>query len=331
VTVAYAGTLFGCLWPCDFHRTQTWYVLMTWSAVMARTFSYHVGLLLTLVLLWAVRRRARRLIVAGLPLWLVTLGPGAWTFVPRASPDGGSASGDAATIRVMTANLYESNRTPDALADEILAADADLLLMQEYTFAWHERLAPLLTPRYTHERHALRDDPFALAIYSRFPFAGDVQTRLPLAPGLTLPNMRAVIEVRGRRIAVYNLHLCPAKLMFFAKWQLRQIAGLLDAVRAESLPLIVAGDFNFTDDSPCGRAMQRAGLADAYDQGGYARGDTWPVLTTWQRWLPGVRIDHVYLRGGPRCVRAWTGDGAGSDHRPVVVELAVDEPRVPIR
>ena len=65
---------------------------------------------------------------------------------------------------------------------------------------------------------------------------------------------------------------------------------------------------------------QRVGLADAFDLGGWGRGSTWPV-TSFFRYLPGVRLDHIYLGGGLTCSDCRTGVGEGSDHRPVIAKI----------
>jgi endonuclease/exonuclease/phosphatase family metal-dependent hydrolase len=62
------------------------------------------------------------------------------------------------------------------------------------------------------------------------------------------------------------------------------------------------------------------GLVDA----AAARGD--PHQMTWprDRWFPPMfRIDHVLTRGAVSVTELKTGDGAGSDHRPLIAKVAV--------
>lgn len=89
---------------------------------------------------------------------------------------------------------------------------------------------------------------------------------------------------------------------------------------AEALPVIVGGDFNFTENSTNALVLRRQGLADAHSVGGWGRGATWPV-NSFFRWIPSVRLDHIYLGGGLTCAECRTGTGEGSDHRPVIAGI----------
>jgi len=320
LAAVYVVAAWSWMQPIDLSGRSTAGLLLIWLAIMVRTFSYHVGLG---VVLWSVAsaiRRRWRTCLAMLPLAAWMAGPGLSTFLPRTAP---TAPDDALHLRVVTSNLYWVNDRKPELTDELLAFDADVLCLQEYTTGWHEALAPRLAERYPHVTFSIREDPFAIAIFSRYPFAEPVDQHA-LGRGDDLPALRAVIDVQGIRTAVYSLHLCPAKLFYFARRQLQQLAALGEALKRESLPAIVAGDFNFTDDAPLGAWVAQFGVTDAYSEAGYSRGDTWPVLADWHRRLPGVRIDHVFLRGGWYCVAAQTGEGSGSDHRPVIADLAFD-------
>lgn len=98
--------------------------------------------------------------------------------------------------------------------------------------------------------------------------------------------------------------------------QARQLRALLDA---ETVPVIVAGDFNSTPHHWVFRYVA-AGLQDVHAAGGRGRGATYPASR------PLVRIDHVLADP------AWTvvssrvlPDHAFSDHRPVVAHLRWNE------
>jgi len=132
--------------------------------------------------------------------------------------------------------------------------------------------------------------------------------------------MRAVIELAGRRVAVYNIHLLPPWGLEYTTENRLQFADLLDKLAGERLPVILAGDFNFTETSPNAASLRGIGLRDAHDLGGWGRGTTWPV-NSFFRWIPSLRLDHIYLSDELTCSRCRTGVGTGSDHRPVVAEI----------
>ena len=95
-------------------------------------------------------------------------------------------------------------------------------------------------------------------------------------------------------------------------------AVVAGAVRAERLPVLVAGDFNATWGHRAFRRLLGAGLTDA----AAARGR--PFQMTWRQGRlvpPLTRIDHVLTTDGLAVTAIRTGDGRGSDHRPIVADI----------
>jgi endonuclease/exonuclease/phosphatase (EEP) superfamily protein YafD len=74
------------------------------------------------------------------------------------------------------------------------------------------------------------------------------------------------------------------------------------------------------------RAIEGAGFHDAFVEAGVGRGSTWPVNGIF-RYLPGIRLDHVFLSPRLACRTIRTGTGYGSDHRPLVAEIVIVEPK----
>jgi endonuclease/exonuclease/phosphatase (EEP) superfamily protein YafD len=286
-----------------------------------RVLQFHLGLLLLAVVVLAARRH-RRLALAALPAMLVTLVPAGLQFVPRTAE---ATEPGAPGLRVMTVNLLMVNRDVEGILGEIAAAAPDVLMLQEYTAEWHEAFGrSALAARYPHGSVVMRDDSFGMALYSRTPFAGEVDQRFPLGRA-GVEQMRAEIEVGSpsvRRLALYNVHLLPPRTLEYTGEHRLQVADLLDALRAERLPYVVCGDFNFPETTPQHAAMKRAGAREAHELAGFGRGATWPVNSVFRYLVPGIRIDHVYLGPQLTATRCQNGEGRGSDHRPVVVDVA---------
>lgn len=82
-------------------------------------------------------------------------------------------------------------------------------------------------------------------------------------------------------------------------------------------PLVVAGDFNATPESPTHQAMTRA-FSDPWEKVGQGNGFTIPATK------PTKRIDYVFYRGrGLAPVKAWVPQSEASDHLPVVTEFRI--------
>ena len=164
-------------------------------------------------------------------------------------------------------------------------------------------------------------------MYSRHAFATPVETCLAIGSSLE-PQMRAIVRLGQTDVALYNIHLLPPRRWDYFVEHRNQLADLADLLKQERLPSIIAGDFNFTANSTHARILRESSLSDAYDAAGHGRGTTWPVNGL-LRWLPGLRLDHIYFGKDLACVRCRTGEGRGSDHRPVIATLAMDSESLP--
>ena len=314
VAASYALMLFAHLWPADFRNPSPAYACVAWTAFMVRTFAFHLGIILLLSALVAAWARKWRLLAAAVPLVVFTVGPACRQFLPRSTP---SVTGE--TVTVMSVNLLALNRDTRPIIEEIKGSDPDILLLQEYTDHWHQALQAAIGRNYPHTSYRRREDSFGTGIYSKRPFEEPVAMHVPLGQAAE-PQIRAVIRIANRPVAFYNVHLRPPSGLEYIIEHRTQLADLAEALSAEQLPVVLGGDFNFTENSPHAGALRRQGLRDAHSLGGWGRGATWPVHSV-LRWVPGLRLDHLYLGGGLTCVECRTGVGQGSDHRPVIAEV----------
>ncbi len=318
VAGSYGLLLAAYLWPQDFRSHSQLYNLACYGLFMVRTFLWHMGLVILLIGLLAAWRRTWWLAAATAPLLVATLAPEAWDFLPKSpqQPIG-------APITVMSINLLYNNYETSPIIEEIRAADPDILLLQEYAPAWHQAILNAIGSRYPYIRHVLRDDPFGAAIYSRIPFVGDVETGLLLG-NIHTPQIRAVVRIANQDVALYNIHLQPPYGLLRTMIGRQQLADLQDMLAGEKLPVILSGDFNFTDRSPNADLLHGIGLVAAHSLAGWGRGSTWPV-NDFLRYVPGLRLDHIYLSRRLTCSESRTGIGTGSDHRPIVARVGLSD------
>lgn len=315
VVAVYGVLLFAWLFPQDLRSTSRVYLAVAWWVMLVRTFVFHIGLVMLVVTVAAGWCRLRRLVVATVPVLLFALVPALWQSIPH-----GAAADSDRTFRVLTANLYWNNANTVGIVGEIVEAKADIVVLVEYTPHWHKVVHDAIGANYPHQAIEVMEDMFGLAVYSRFPFVGQVDLSVPLG-GASFPQARAVVDVNGAHVVLYGLHLMAPRNPGRLAANRVMVADLVEHLDAERLPVMVVGDFNFTPTSAQAAALRRIGFVEAHAGAGWGRGSTWSAWS-YYRFLPGVRLDQVYVRGGLSSVDSRTGVGVGSDHRPVIVDLA---------
>ena len=237
-------------------------------------------------------------------------------------------------IKVVTYNIqYGAGRLED-IAGELRAMNADIVVLQEVDVHWHERsnfadqaaeLAGALgvearfAPIY-HFAGAEGKPPreFGVALLSRHPIEewhNDSLTRLStqdIAPVPTrMPGLlHATVNVRGARISVLTAHLD-----YRADPAVRraQVGEILRVLERDTLPTILAGDFNATPD------------ADELQPLFKRLADVWPPVMdrglTYPSSAPTKRIDYILVSRHFHVLDAGVRPVSVADHRPVAASL----------
>jgi endonuclease/exonuclease/phosphatase family metal-dependent hydrolase len=145
-----------------------------------------------------------------------------------------------------------------------------------------------------------------LGLLSRFPCTHVEQHRLP-ASRHGRGMLKSVIHVAGKDVAVFVTHLSLKKSSRIR--QLRYIAQHMN----KHEHAILMGDLNCEPDSSEFRMLlDEAAL--------HPHGDPPPSFPSWQ---PQRRIDHILTRGVPRILSVEAIPFVGSDHLPVIAEVAI--------
>jgi endonuclease/exonuclease/phosphatase (EEP) superfamily protein YafD len=334
----YAAAIPAGCYKDDFQSTGGADAVMGWISMLIKNYVFHLGLVIAVVAGLAILFRRIFLPICTLPLLILCLSP---ELRELRKPPPPAARGEQ--ITVMTFNLFDANvvlaesGNGGDVVSEIERAAPDVLFLQEYTDRWHQALHESLKSTFPHFRAAPRDHQFGIAIYSRRPFCDVPQekeaqgkealpsksTRMFKLARLPAPQLRAAIKLADQEVAIYNIHLYPPVSLDCATANRRQFDDLLNRLKQEKLPAIVGGDFNFTQRSAQGRALDDAGWVDAHFQAGKGRGGTWSQSMKAQ-WLPRLRYDHIYLSRRLACVECRTGEPAGSDHLPVIAKIGFE-------
>jgi endonuclease/exonuclease/phosphatase (EEP) superfamily protein YafD len=226
-------------------------------------------------------------------------------------------AGDAPRVRLFSANLLSVNRDMDGIAEELRASRPDVVALQELSpsnLAGLEAAGAL--DDYPYRFLEPRPDHFGSAILSRLPLADSESL---LVAGLPLPRTKVVVG--DRRVRLYDTHTrAPLGGGGVSTWQ-AQLAELRRLVEAEDGPRVVAGDLNATSGHRAYRGLLAAGLRDAHVERGRWWAATWPRDRWWSP--PVARLDHVLVSADVAVLDVREGTGRGSDHRPVVVDLAL--------
>jgi endonuclease/exonuclease/phosphatase (EEP) superfamily protein YafD len=212
---------------------------------------------------------------------------------------------------VATVNVQFSNERRDAFRAWLATQPADFLVIQEVTGAWAAELEAQAA--YPHRHIVPREDPYGLALLSRWPM--ESVTLVDLA-GDGLPSLAGVVDAGGRRIRFLALHTHWPITPALAAARDEALQGASALASAADLPVVLLGDLNLTPDSPAfDRLLDEAGLRDVMHGRGWR--PTWLAGF----WPLALRIDHVLVSSSLCVEQADVGPPIGSDHRPVVARL----------
>ena len=158
------------------------------------------------------------------------------------------------------------------------------------------------------------DDSRGMAVYSRLPLAGTLIVQPEFAPTISTR-----VLVGGTNVTLVDVHAVgPSEGIGGATaWSSDVIVEL---TRTRPRPRVVAGDFNATPYNQTMHEMYDLGLESAHRLRGRGLAVTWP---NGKHLLPPMQLDHVLVDDALVVLDIRELRGSGSDHKPVLVDLAV--------
>ncbi|MBJ8344886.1 endonuclease/exonuclease/phosphatase family protein [Antrihabitans sp. YC2-6] len=243
----------------------------------------------------------------------LVVGAALWTQVPAYVANGAGGSGPELTL--MQANILFGGGDAEAIVSAVGAHDVDVLTLEELTDEGLAKLEAEGIDRLLPYRF-VEAGPGAVGtgIWSRYPLEQGVKYE-----GFILDQLSARLILPTGRATVFAFHPVPPYPGGPQRWitEMERIREILDAVPADSGPVLVGADFNATRDHSRFRELVDGRFEDAADQSGAGLLATYPA----DRWWPAViGIDHVLVAGATASeVVAVTIPG--SDHKAVIAKI----------
>ena len=275
--------------------------------------------------LWHVRSESgaarRPYDVVSIVLLVVALGWQTWQIWPytRWHPVqavDAEAHEEGHSFRLVISNVLMDNRNAGRWLDEMRAAKPDLVLMLEPDDWWVEQAQPLRSELPFAIEHPL-DNTYGIALYSRFPLR-DVTVRTVVEDDI--PSLWGSFELpAGDRVRFVFVHPRPPQVADDTDERDAELVLVAREVDGHEGPLIVAGDFNDVAWSYTTQLFQKlSGLLDPR----IGRG----LYPTFHARYPPLRwpLDHAFHSKHLALVELRRLDAAGSDHFPILLELAVE-------
>ena len=213
------------------------------------------------------------------------------------------------TVSLLLANVHTANRNFDVLEQYISQTNPDVIALLETDSGWIDHLNGALFD-YPHRMLHARPDNFGVALYAKFPLNN---TLLVESGPWSLPTAVADLQIADKQVRLVLTHPIPPISWTQARArdaQLTQMASLK--------PDVLAGDLNATPWSPqIGKLLQQTHLSDS--RTGFGLQGSWPTIAPAPLRIP---IDHVFVSDKLHVVSRCIGPHIGSDHFPVLVELA---------
>lgn len=282
-----------------------------WLLDLMAHFRWQYLVLSALVIVWAIWRRRRVVVVLAALTFLLNA-----VLIGRLAlhPHIGERVATDFSLRVMSFNLLRSNPEKQRVLDYLSASDVDVICLLEFDRQWLRALAPL-EAKYPHRLDDARADNFGVAVYSRIPWQKAAVLHLGAAG---LPSIEIALRRQGRDLNLIATHPVPPAGQVNAAWRDGQLAELARHVSQLERPALVVGDLNATPWSVGLRILAAGGLG--------FRSLEPPWMPTWQvRSVFAIPIDHALGTAPLVFTDRAVGPDLGSDHRPVIVTVGWGE------
>lgn len=220
--------------------------------------------------------------------------------------------GDRDRLRVLMANVCVDNPDRARVAEFIRRERPDVVGLVEVNTSWLEGL-DAVRREFPH-RLELPIGTRGLSLWFRHPpISVDPPEVLTTDAN---PVLHAVVILAGRPRHIWLMHPPNPLTPRGRAHSNAELAALATRIGLIGGSRLVVGDMNRTDGSPYFRDFVReSGLRDS--RLGFGRQPSWPVWSPYR-----IAIDHAFLSSDLAVVDRRLGPDIGSDHRPLILDVA---------
>ncbi|MFK8011309.1 MAG: endonuclease/exonuclease/phosphatase family protein [Marinicellaceae bacterium] len=217
-------------------------------------------------------------------------------------------------IKLLSFNVLSSNMQYSQLIQQVKQEDADIILLQEVNNIWLYKLEPLQDV-YKFQIKTPRHDNFGMAILSKFPID---DYKVHKWGQFNIPSIEAILQIEQLKVSVFASHPMPPVSKQLAKERNLHLHKIASRVKELTGPKIVLGDLNITQWSGYFNQLQKnTGLRNV--RKGFGVIPTWPTHL-YPLMIP---IDHCLVSEHFQVIDVKSGANFGSDHLPLIIELAL--------
>lgn len=255
------------------------------------------------IVAWFARIRSLTVPVAIIAGINMVLAAAPLAYLPSSAPQ--------ASIRIATFNVWVGNKDLEGVLDFIKQSGADIVVLQEVDARLEAQLVPALLTIYPSVTSCARRN-CGLVLLSKIPgLKAGYSDRTRHEPPLIWATFSSA---RGKAFTVTGLHLAYP---FQPDWQVSQARFLGERFRNVTGTQILVGDFNLT---PFSWKLNRL-IAETELRRHATFGATWPS----HKFAPLVLLDNLLATPDVKSAAASYGrSGYGSDHRPMIFDVAFD-------
>ncbi len=259
---------------------------------------------------------ARRPLFISLALLLVAINT--MRLAPLYAAEGILSLNQDQNLRVLHLNLWgPKNKHPQKIFEQVDQQEPQVIALSEIDQTWLERLK-VLDEKYPY--HLATTNCGGVGLWSKYPldnarvqfFISSFNTnkRPRISASVCLPD--------GKKVALILVHPpVPVGQLKNFKARNEEFKTIAEQARSLPRPCFLIGDLNCSPWSPYfDELAQQANLKDSAR--GFGLAPTWPDIFPLRPMIP---IDHCLVSSGIKVQKRSVLDSAGSDHRPVLLDL----------